>query len=204
VSASPRNARRRTRGSEHLGALGRALLELRRELPRLERWGEHLACCLGDGARLLAAGNGGSAAQAQHLTGELVGRYRDERRPLSALALHADPAALTAIANDYGAEEAFARQVRAHGRAGDVLLLMSTSGRSANVVAAAHAAEELGLEVWALTGAAPNPLCDVAGDAVCIEARTTATVQEAHLVAIHLLCAAVDRVLCSPPLEAVR
>jgi D-sedoheptulose 7-phosphate isomerase len=206
VSLAAGRFERGSAGEEHLAALGGALAALHAELPRLERWGAHLAVILARGGRLLAAGNGGSAAQAQHLTGELVGRYRTERQPLSAMALHADPAALTAIANDYGAEEAFARQVRAHGRRGDVLLLLSTSGRSANATAAARAATESGLAVWALTGPAPCPLSERADDALCVEAGATATVQEAHLVAIHLLCDAVDRALAAQPprLEAVR
>src|SRR3954470_5205064 len=111
---------------EHLDATRNAVSGLRHEVDRLERWGRRLADVLTNGGRLLAAGNGGSAAHAQHLTSELVGRYRDERMPLSAIALHAEPSALTAIVNDYGADEAFARQVRAHGRLGDVLVLLST------------------------------------------------------------------------------
>jgi D-sedoheptulose 7-phosphate isomerase len=182
-------------GVEHLDALADALDALRAELPRIDRWGARLAGVLCGGGRLLAAGNGGSAAQAQHLTGELVGRYCDEREPLSAMALHADPAALTAIANDYGAEEAFARQVRAHGRPGDVLLVLSTSGASANALAAASAGAGAGLVTWALTGPAPNRLAARCEDALCVPAEATATVQEAHLVVIHLLCAAVDRSL---------
>ena len=96
-----------------------------------DRWGVRLAAVLDNGGRLLAAGNGGSAAQAQHLTAELVGRYRDDRPPFSAICLSAETSSLTAIANDYPASELFARQVEAHGRPGDVLVLMSTSGRSA-------------------------------------------------------------------------
>ncbi|GAB3886892.1 SIS domain-containing protein [Kibdelosporangium lantanae] len=147
------------------------------------------------GGRLLACGNGGSAAEAQHLTGELVGRFRDERPPLSAIALHADTSAGTAIVNDYGEHELFARQVRAHGRPGDVLVCLSTSGTSQNVVAAAKAAHELGLTVWALTGPAPNPLAALCDDAVTVEAPTTATVQEIHLALVHALCAALDDAL---------
>ena len=113
--------------------------------PRLERWGRHLAAVLPSGARLLTCGNGGSAAEAQHLTGELVGRFEEERMPLSAIALHAETSSATAIANDYGLDEIFARQVRAHARAGDVLLCLSTSGRSPNVLTAAKAAHELGV-----------------------------------------------------------
>jgi D-sedoheptulose 7-phosphate isomerase len=176
----------------HLDALHDALAGLRAEAPRIERWGRTLADVLLDGGRLLACGNGGSAAEAQHLTAELVGRYVDERLPLSAIALHADTSSLTAIGNDYGACEAFARQVRAHGRPGDVLVVLSTSGRSENVVCAAQAASACGMATWALTGAGPNPLADACDEALCVPAATTATVQEAHLVAVHLLCAAVD------------
>ncbi|MFD7692452.1 SIS domain-containing protein [Streptomyces sp. NPDC059374] len=160
--------------------------------PLLRRWGTSLATSLDGGARLLVAGNGGSAAQAQHLSAELVGRYRDDRPPFSAVALHADTSATTAIANDYGVQEIFARQVAAHGRAGDVLMLLSTSGASANLLVAADRAHRVGMPVWALTGPAPNPLAGTADDALCIDAATSATVQELHLVAVHMLCEAFD------------
>jgi D-sedoheptulose 7-phosphate isomerase len=177
---------------EHLAALAEPLAALEGEVDRLERWGRHLAGILVRGGRLLAAGNGGSAAQAQHLTGELVGRYLTERRPLSAFALHADTSTLTAIGNDYGAEEAFARQVRAHGRPGDVLLVLSTSGRSENVLAALEAASAAGLTTWALTGPAPNPAHEAADDALAVDSPNLPTIQEIHQIAIHLLCGAVD------------
>ena len=180
---------------EHVGALARALGGLREQAPRLEDWGRDLAGRLAGGARVLAAGNGGSAAEAEHFTAELVGRFVTDRQPLSALCLHGDGAAFTAIGNDFGPEEAFARQVHAHGRPGDVLVALSTSGASPNVLAAADAAREAGVTVWALTGPAPNPLAARADDAVCVEAATTATVQELHLVALHVLCGAVDRAL---------
>ncbi|MFP5377416.1 MAG: SIS domain-containing protein [Acidimicrobiia bacterium] len=179
-------------GRRHLDALVRALGGLDAELPRLRGWAGVLAGVLSGGGRLLAAGNGGSAAQAQHLTAELVGRYRDDRPPFSALALHAETSCLTAITNDYGAEEAFARQVRAHGRPGDVLVALSTSGGSPNVVAAAEAGAACGLRVWSLTGRRPNALAARSHDALCVDAADTATVQEAHLVAVHLLCAFLD------------
>ncbi|WP_030664113.1 D-sedoheptulose-7-phosphate isomerase [Streptomyces cellulosae] len=160
-----------------------------------ERWGHQLAAVLGGGGRLLAAGNGGSAAQAQHLTAELVGRYRDDRPAFSAIALHADTSSTTAIANDYGVDAVFARQVRAHGRPGDVLMLLSTSGASANLLSAADAARAAGLHVWALTGAAPNPLLAGSDEALCVNAGSAATVQELHLVAVHMVCAAFDAAL---------
>jgi D-sedoheptulose 7-phosphate isomerase len=163
--------------------------------PVTAAWGEHLARLLPVGHRLLVAGNGGSAAQAQHLTAELVGRYDGDRPAYSAIALHAETSAVTAIMNDYGADEVFARQVAAHGRPGDVCLLMSTSGRSSNLLAAAARARAGGLTVWAMTGAAPNPLASLADHALCVGARTTATVQEVHLVALHLVCEAFDAAL---------
>ena len=137
----------------HCRSLQEALDGFRRSgLPRIADWGGRLAAVLTDGGRLLAAGNGGSAAQAQHLTAELVGRYRRERRAYSALALHAETSSVTAIGNDYGFDHVYARQVTAHGRPGDVLMLLSTSGRSANLIAAAVTARRAGLRVWALTG----------------------------------------------------
>jgi phosphoheptose isomerase len=176
----------------HLSALAGALDQLDEELPKLERWGADLAARFASGGRLLVAGNGGSAAEAQHLTAELVGRFESDRPAFSAIALHAETSSVTAIANDFGAREVFARSVRAHGRPDDVLLVLSTSGRSANVLAAAKAATEGGLTTWALTGAAPNPLLRTCDDGIAIEAERAATVQEAHLVAIHLLCGYVE------------
>lgn len=177
---------------DHLPVLQRALHDLARQAPQVEEWGRRLATAL-DGGRLLIAGNGGSAAEAQHLSAELVGRFEGERRPLSALVLHADTSSLTALCNDYGADEMFARQVHAHGRPGDVLLLLSTSGRSANLLQAASRAHERGIDVWAMTGPAPNPLADLADRAITIDAPSTSAIQEAHLVAVHAICAAVER-----------
>jgi D-sedoheptulose 7-phosphate isomerase len=176
---------------DHLVALERALQRVHGEIGRIERWGQHVAQVVAGGGRLLAAGNGGSAAHAQHLTAELVGRYLDERPPFSAIALHAETSALTALVNDYGAEAGWARAVRAHGREGDVLVALSTSGRSGNVLAAVDAARAIGVTTLALTGPAPNPLATCADDAVAVEGATP-TVQEVHQVLIHLLCAAID------------
>ncbi len=175
----------------HVAALTEALDALAAESPRLHRWADQLAARLPDGARLLAAGNGGSAAEAQHLTSELVGRFREDRRPFAAIALHADTSSLTAISNDYGYQEVFARQVTAHARPGDVLVLLSTSGRSPNMLAASRAARAAGAMSWALTGPGPNPLALACDDALCVPGGT-ATVQEVHLVAVHLLCAAFE------------
>ena len=152
-------------GADHVEALRLALTCLEGEMGRIERWGRALTEVLVRGGRLLAIGNGGSAAQAQHFTAELVGRYQNDRPPFSALALHAETSSLTAICNDYGPDEVFARQVRAHGRSGDLLIAMSTSGASSNVIAAAKAAAEVGVRSWALTGPAPNPLVSSCDDA---------------------------------------
>lgn len=179
-------------GKAHLGLLKAPLVALEEDLDRIDRWGRHLADVFTARGRVLAVGNGGSAAHAQHLTSELVGRYRDERAPFSAIALHAETSALTAIGNDYPAEELFARQVRAHGRPGDVLVAFSTSGGSPNVVAAVDAGREAGLTTFALTGPAPNALAARADEAVVVDAAYTATVQEIHQIVVHLLCAALD------------
>lgn len=188
---------------DHLDALIATLRRLRPQLATIEDWGSHLASVLCTGGRLLACGNGGSAAQAQHLTAELVGRYRNDRRPYSAIPLHCDTSAVTAIANDYGPAEVFARQVRAHARRGDVLVCLSTSGRSANVVAAARSARALGVTTWALTGPLPNRLASTCEEAVAVDATEPATIQEVHLAAIHVLCAGVDASAERMPLESV-
>jgi phosphoheptose isomerase len=182
-------------GRRHLAALGSGLESLRAASGTLQDWGTRLAARLAEGGRLLAAGNGGSAAQAQHLTAELVGRYRDDRPAYSAISLHAETSTLTALVNDYGAERMFARQVEAHGRPGDVLFLLSTSGRSPNLVVAAEVARRAGLAVWAVTGPAPNALAAAADECICVDVPEMATVQELHLVVLHILCAEVDRAL---------
>jgi D-sedoheptulose 7-phosphate isomerase len=183
---------------DRLEALAEAALRFRAQAPVITAWGRHLGRVLGSGGRLLACGNGGSAAEAQHLTAELVGRYEDERRPLAAIPLHGDTSAITAIGNDYGPVDAFARQVHAHGRTGDVLICLSTSGRSPNVIAAAHRARRLGLSAWAITGPGPNPLTAACDDAIAVDAEATSTIQEIHLAAIHLLCGVIDMSLGAP------
>ena len=188
----------------HLDLLRAAVDEFGPGVEVARRWGHALARLLPQGGRLIAAGNGGSAAQAQHLTGELVGRYRDDRRPFSAICLSAETSSLTAIMNDYPAEELFARQVEAHGRPGDVLALLSTSGESPNVVAAARRGRSLGLTVWAFTGPCPNPLSRCAHETLAVDAPETATIQELHLVALHVVCEALDQAFGITPTAPVR
>jgi D-sedoheptulose 7-phosphate isomerase len=185
---------RRSAADAHLDRLAAAIEVFRPQAGRLTRWGEHLAGVLGSGGRLLVAGNGGSAAEAQHLTAELVGRLREDRQALSAIALHAETSSVTAIGNDFGYERVFARQVEAHGRVGDVLLLLSTSGRSANLLAAAEAARRAGVTSWAMTGPLPNPLAMRCDEAIAV-ATDAQTAQELHLVAVHVLAEQVDAAL---------
>jgi D-sedoheptulose 7-phosphate isomerase len=172
--------------------LQEALESIRPALATVEAWGRHLSTVFDADGRLLVCGNGGSAAEAQHLTAELVGRFEKERRPLSAIPLHADTSSFTALVNDYKPDEVYARQVRAHGRTGDVLVCLSTSGASTNVIAAAEAARALGMTTWALTGPAPNPLSAACDDMIAVDTPSTATVQEVHLLLVHSLCSVLD------------
>ena len=173
----------------HLPQLRRALTDLERQAGLVEHWGAELAAVLG---------NGGSAAEAQHLTAELVGRFETpDRRPLSAIALCAETSSLTAIGNDFGFDDAFARQVTAHGREGDVLVLLTTSGRSPNLVAAARAGRAAGLRVWGMTGPVPNPVAELCDEVLAIDVPSTTAVQEAHLVAVHAVCAALEQCLAA-------
>ena len=176
----------------HLGGLRAALDDVARHGPTLDRWAGRLTARLLAGGRLLAAGNGGSAAEAQHFTAEFVGRFIDDRRPVSAIALTSDLSGLTAIGNDYGYAEVFARQVEAHASPGDILVLLSTSGTSENVIAAARRARERGVTTWALTGGGPNPLEQECDESIRVASCNTAVIQECHLVLLHALAAAVD------------
>jgi D-sedoheptulose 7-phosphate isomerase len=189
---------------QHLASMSRALDDFRHQAEHLRDWGRHLASVLSGGGRVLIAGNGGSAAEAQHLAAELVGRMQDDREPYSALALTAETSSLTAIGNDYGFEEVFARQVRAHGRRGDVLVTLSTSGRSANLLLADQAARGVGVTSWALTGPVPNPLGETCDDVIGVPSENAQTVQEMHLLCVHLLCRHVEAALRKPILDGVR
>jgi D-sedoheptulose 7-phosphate isomerase len=151
-------------------------------------------CLLADG-KILACGNGGSASDAQHFAAEMVGRFERERPELPAISLATDTSILTAVANDYDFTHVFARQVRALGRTGDVLLAISTSGNSGNVVAAVDAAHERGLRIVALTGKGGGRIGElITADDVhlCVPHTVTARIQEVHLLTIHCLCDAID------------
>jgi D-sedoheptulose 7-phosphate isomerase len=148
---------------------------------------------LRDGAKVVVFGNGGSAADAQHLAAELLGRFELDRSPFPAVCLADNTSAVTAIANDYGFETVFSRQIRGLGQRGDVALGISTSGNSENVVAGLLAAAELGMITIALTGGDGGRLTDAADHCVVVPADGTPRIQEAHAVVIHIICEIVER-----------
>ena len=149
------------------------------------------------GGKLMFAGNGGSAAEAQHFSAEMVGRFLKERQPLPSIALNTDTSALTAIGNDYGYEHVFVRQIEALGNRGDVLIAMSTSGRSQNIVRAMQAARTKGIVTIGLTGIHPRDMGELADVALKVPSSHTPQIQEGHLVLGHLLCAMVENQLLS-------
>jgi phosphoheptose isomerase len=167
-------------------------------LQPLARAARMLAEALSAGNKVLACGNGGSAGDAQHFTAELTGRFERERPGLPGIALTVDSSALTAIANDYSFEQVFAKQVQALGRSGDVLLAISTSGDSPNVVRAIEAAQAQGLTVIALTGREGGRIAAMLGAAdveLRVASAVTARIQEVHILLLHCLCDAVDEQL---------
>jgi D-sedoheptulose 7-phosphate isomerase len=182
--------------AEHAAVLEAASRTL---VPVLERAAAALNGCVAHRGTIFACGNGGSASDAQHLVAELVGRFRDERRALAAVALGTDPATLTAVGNDYGFERVFARQIEALGRPGDLLFAISTSGNSPNVLAAATAARARDMVVIALTGPGENRLGPLADHWLAAPSRTVARIQEVHGLCIHALCEAVDAALAGEP-----
>jgi len=179
---------------DHVAASVPVIASLVDHKDHIAAWADDIAARLVAGRRLLAAGNGGSAAEAQHLTSELTGRFDGDRPAYSAISLHAESSAVTAIGNDYGYDQVFARQVTAHARAGDVVVLLSTSGKSPNLLRAAEAARAVGARSIAMTGPGPNPLADAVDDAIRIEGPS-ANVQEAQLVLVHALCRAMEPTL---------
>lgn len=190
-SDSPASRLARVRASlEESARLKREMLEVAG--PRLVEAGGLLASGFRAGGRLLTFGNGGSAADAQHLAAELAGRFDRERPALPALALTANSSDLTAIGNDYGFERIFARLVEAHGRAGDVAVAISTSGNSPNVIAGVDAARERGLRTVALVGKGGGQLASRVDVAIAVPSEVTARIQECHVAAIHVLCELVE------------
>ena len=152
-----------------------------------------IIAALGKGNKVMFCGNGGSAADAQHLAAELMGRFLVDRRPLAALALTVDTSALTAIANDYAYADVFSRQLAGIGNAGDVLVAISTSGNSANVVNAVALAAERGIASIGLTGAAGGKLKELCDLAICVPSSQTNHIQEMHIAVGHFICGLVER-----------
>ena len=157
-----------------------------------------MADCLKAGGKIMACGNGGSAADSQHFAAELLNRFEKEREPLAAIALTTDTSTLTSIGNDYRFEDIFAKQVKALGRAGDVLLAISTSGNSPNVLEAMVVAQARGVRIVALTGKGGGKMAGRLGPAdihLCVPASRTARIQEVHLLTLHCLCDGIDTLL---------
>lgn len=178
--------------AEHVQVISQATEEL---VPVIERIANVAHRAIGQGSKLLACGNGGSAADAQHFVAELIGRFRDERRALPALVLTADPATMTALANDYGYERVFARQIEGLARPGDVLFAISTSGNSPNVLHAAETARAMGCTVVAMTGATGGKLAAHSDLILRAPSPVTARIQEVHALCIHAICESLDVLL---------
>ncbi len=162
-------------------------------LPAIEQSGQMICEALTSGKKVLLCGNGGSAADAQHIAAELVGCYEKQRRSWPAIALTTDTSALTAVSNDLGYEEVFARQVAGLAQSGDVLVAISTSGKSKNVLRAAERAREFGCKTIALTGATAEPLGLLCEVSVAVPSNRTSRIQEAHITIGHLWCEMVDQ-----------
>ena len=155
-----------------------------------------MARSMAAGGVLLACGNGGSAADAQHIAAELTGRFFRDRRPLRALPLHGNTSSLTAIGNDYGYDQVFAREVGAHGREGDVLLAISTSGNSPNILRAIEAARDKRMSVIGLTGESGGKIGDLCDLCLRVPSTSTPRIQECHILIGHTICELLERILC--------
>jgi D-sedoheptulose 7-phosphate isomerase len=168
----------------------------------IERAINVMVASLKAGGKIMACGNGGSAGDSQHFSAELLNRFERERAPLAAIALTTDTSTLTSIANDYRYEDVFSKQVRALGRKGDVLLAISTSGNSPNVIEAIKVAHDTGIAVVALTGKKGGKMAGLLGDSdvhLCVPADRTARIQEVHLLTIHCLCDGIDHLILGDP-----
>ena len=184
ATTGPQTDRLATIWSDHL-AVARSLPRLTADVSRAV---DLIYASLAAGGQLLVAGNGGSAADAQHIAAELTGRFQRERQPLRAMALHGNTSALTAIGNDYGYEHVFARELSAHARPGDVLLAISTSGNSANILRAIEAARGHKVGVIGLTGESGGKMRSACDLCLCVPSTSTARIQEMHITIGHAIC----------------
>jgi D-sedoheptulose 7-phosphate isomerase len=178
--------------TEHLAVIR----QLPAQLPALEKIAKEMVRAVLAGNTVFWFGNGGSAADSQHFAAEFVGRFRRERRGLASIALTTDTSALTAIANDYGYEDVFRRQIEALCAPGDVAVGISTSGNSKNVCAALHAARGIGAFTVAMTGAGGGTMGTIADATLCIHSQDTARIQEGHILCGHMLCNWVEIAIC--------
>ena len=176
---------------EHLATIQKLIDS---KLSDIERSGQLICEALASGRKVLLCGNGGSAADAQHIAAELVGCYEKQRRSWPAIALTTDTSALTAVSNDLGYEQVFARQVLGLAQPGDVLIAISTSGKSKNVLRAAEQAREIGCKTIALTGAISEPLANLCDVVVAVPSTRTSRIQEVHITVGHLWCEMVDQI----------
>lgn len=176
------------RFTDHLDAFGKTM----EQMDVIQLMAERCKEALKAGNKVLFCGNGGSAADAQHLAAELIGRFQKERRSLASIALTTDTSILTAVANDYGYDEVFARQVEGLGRSGDVLIGISTSGNSANVVKAALKARDTGMHTIAFTGEGGGKLKDICDITFAVPSKVTARIQEMHIMVGHIICELVE------------
>lgn len=192
-------AGRRGAGYDGLDEAVRVVRSLRSEVESAQRVAELMVTALHSGGRILTCGNGGSALEAQHFAAELIGHFRGDRPALAAIALTPDPAVLTAISNDFCYDDVFARQVQGLARPGDVLLAFSTSGNSANVLAAVRTARDLGARTVALTGGDGGALAALADHLIVVASADTAHIQEAHLVLLHIICEHIDAAFRAAP-----
>jgi D-sedoheptulose 7-phosphate isomerase len=186
------------RVAERIGEAVEAHRELVEQAGEIAGIAEVLIGCMQAGGQALFCGNGGSAADAQHLACELQGRFYFDRRALPATALNVNSSTLTAVANDYGYETVFARQVEALGRKGDILFGLSTSGNSRNVLQAVEAAGRLGITTVALTGRGGGRLAGAADHSLRVPSEDTPRIQECHILAGHILCELAEKALCDP------
>lgn len=182
---------------QYLQTVARSFESLRASRAHVEAAAEACITALRHGGKVVFCGNGGSAADSQHLAAELMGRFLFDRTPLPALALTVDTSALTAIGNDYGYEEIFARQLHGIGRRGDVLVGLSTSGTSRNVVRAFEVAANIGITRIAMTGETESPMSELAEVVVKVPSTQTNHIQEMHIVVGHIICGIVEETLCS-------
>jgi len=182
--------------AEYIETTIAVLEDLRSEEKKIHLLAEHIAHCLRSGNKVIFCGNGGSAADAQHLSAELMGRFLKDRKPMAALSLTVDTSALTAIGNDYGYDEVFARQLEGIGNVGDVVICMSTSGNSKNVVRCASFATQNGMFVAGMTGQSVGALGEFCNLTFKVKSSETNVIQEAHQILGHFLCKLVEDIVC--------